>query len=91
MTSLRGQLLCREGLRDANDEKGYVTLVMITAANETRLLVNVFTFQTQPRCLFPRLVDQFALPISNSKKPVAPLVMQCIKAHLHQVTRDVFQ
>ncbi|KAJ7385711.1 hypothetical protein OS493_013742 [Desmophyllum pertusum] len=40
--------------------------------------------RTQPRCLFPRLVDQFALPISTSKKPVAPLVMQCIKAHLHQ-------
>ena len=42
-------------------------------------------FQTQPRCLLPRLVDQFALPLPNSKKPLAPLVMQCIKAHLHQV------
>jgi len=40
--------------------------------------------KTQPRCLFPRLVDQFALPLPNSKKPVAPLVMQCIKANLHQ-------
>ncbi|XP_068755501.1 protein MMS22-like [Montipora capricornis] len=40
--------------------------------------------KTQPRCLFPRLLDQFALPLPNSKKPVAPLVMQCIKTHLHQ-------
>lgn len=40
--------------------------------------------KTQPRCLFPRLLDQFALPLPNSKRPVAPLVMQCIKSHLHQ-------
>ena len=47
--------------------------------------ISLYYFQTQPRCLFPRLVDQFVLPLPNSKKPVAPLVMQCIKAHLHQV------
>lgn len=40
--------------------------------------------KTQPRCLFPRLLDQFALPLPNSKKPMAPSMMHCIKAHLHQ-------
>ncbi|XP_066028279.1 protein MMS22-like isoform X2 [Pocillopora verrucosa] len=50
----------------------------------TKHCYKIIYSRTQPRCLFPRLVDQFVLPLPNSKKPVAPLVMQCIKAHLHQ-------
>ncbi|KAL9969297.1 hypothetical protein ACROYT_G021496, partial [Oculina patagonica] len=50
----------------------------------TKHCYKIIYSRTQPRCLLPRLVDQFALPLPNSKKPVAPLVMQCIKAHLHQ-------
>lgn len=50
----------------------------------TKHCYRIIYSKTQPRCLFPRLVDQFALPLPNSKKPVAPLVMQSIKTHLHQ-------
>lgn len=50
----------------------------------TKHCYKIIYSRTQPRCLFPRLVDQFVLPFPNNKKPVAPLVMQCIKAHLHQ-------
>jgi len=55
----------------------------------TKHCFKIIYSKTQPRCLLPRLVDQFALPLPNSKKPVAPLVMQCIKAHLHQFLRGL--
>ena len=62
----------------------YLAVVYVTFSKIRKFIFVIF--QTQPRCLFPRLVDQFALPLPNSKKPVAPLVMQSIKTHLHQVS-----